>query len=170
MVRGPEALNTKGAAEVLGCGISVFKLVCIVKVWEPAVTNLVAEAVDWAMGKPNVNGAPGALEARVVVCPPKGFEGTSSPLDWEEGTELMGRLGPEGLLSIPVLATSPLMEVGGTAPAGPDGDGMEKLGLEENRGTRGVVVVAVVPLSREAAREAARLGWPSIRLSTPVPS
>lgn len=55
VVRGPEALNTKGAAEVLGCGVSVFKLICIVKIWEPAV---VAEAVDWAMGKPNVNRAP----------------------------------------------------------------------------------------------------------------
>lgn len=63
------------------------------------------------------------------------------------------------------------MEVGDTAPAGP-GDRMEKLGLEENRGKRGVVVAVgcTVPLSREAAREAARLGWPSTRLSTPVPS
>lgn len=112
------------------------------------------------------------MEALVVVCPPKGFEETSSPLDWEEGTELMGRLGPEGLLDFSVLATSPLMGVGGTAPAGPDGDSRDKLGLEENRGTRGVVLAVgcTVPLCREAAREAARLGWPSTRLSTPVPS
>lgn len=55
VVRGPEALITKGAAEVLGKPV-IF--VCMVSIWEPAVTNLVAEAVDWATGKPNVNRFP----------------------------------------------------------------------------------------------------------------
>lgn len=95
------------------------------------------------------------MEAGVVVCPPIGFEGNNSPPDWEEGTELMGRLGAEGLLGFPMLATSPL--IGCTAPAGPDDDSWNKLGLEENKETV-VAVGCTVPLSSEAATEAARLG------------